>query len=332
MKHRTSFRAAMLALAILLVGSLSVLAEGTCADCHNDTTVITGKQFAVTGTLHATGTSAAYAGGRGACTACHSGASFSGAVAAGQAVQDFTTVVDITRQDCRACHQIHVTGTAADWALETVAPLTLYASGVEYDGGKGNLCANCHQPRREIAAPDDDGNIRVTSTHWGPHHGPQSAVLLGVGGASAEGEASLHGSFVSDTCVSCHLGDGMNHTFAPDAAACLTCHDPFEDPDGNRSDFDFGFVQTDVKAKLAELADLLVAKGLLSEEKEWEIGEDGVNVQVVHGYHPVVGTYPAAEAAALWDFILLSIEDGSLGTHNPGYTKALLDAAIAAVQ
>ena len=93
MKQRTSSRAAMLALVVLLVGSSSVLAEGTCADCHNDTTVITGKQLAMEATAHAIGTSAAYAGGRSGCTACHSGASFTASVAAGQPVQDFQTVV-----------------------------------------------------------------------------------------------------------------------------------------------------------------------------------------------------------------------------------------------
>ena len=86
-----------------------------------------------------------------------------------------------TRQDCRACHQIHTEYTAADWALETTAPVALYAfEGVTYDGGKGNLCVNCHQPRRSIAEADAAGNINVSSTHWGPHHGPQSAMLLGV--------------------------------------------------------------------------------------------------------------------------------------------------------
>ena len=59
----------------------------------------------------------------------------------------------------------------------------MYAFGETYDGGAGNLCGNCHQPRRAIADADADGNIEITSTHWGPHHGPQTAVLLGIGGA-----------------------------------------------------------------------------------------------------------------------------------------------------
>ncbi len=63
-----------------------------------------------------------------------------------------------TRQDCRACHQIHTSYTAADWALETTARVPLYAfENVTYNGGKGNLCANCHQPRRATAEPDAAG-------------------------------------------------------------------------------------------------------------------------------------------------------------------------------
>jgi hypothetical protein len=238
------------------------------------------------------------------------GASFSAMVAAGQNPSEFTTVVDITRQDCRACHQIHISYTAEDWALETTDPVGLYAfEEVTYDGGTGNLCANCHQPRRQIAAADPNGNIAVTSTHWGPHHGPQAAVLLGVGGAGdVVGFPSAHAMLVKNTCVSCHIGADMSHTFEAVEDSCLTCH---PDADG----LDIGGLQTQVAALIAELGELLVAKGLLDEEG-----------------HPVVGVYPAAESSALWNYIMLEIEDGSLGVHNPDYTIDLLEASIAALK
>jgi hypothetical protein len=117
----------------------------------------------------------------------------------------------------------------------------------------------------------------------------------------------------------------MSHTFEAVEASCLPCH---SDADG----LDIGGLQTQVAALIAELQELLVNKGLLAEEKEWEINEDGVNEQVVVGYHPVVGTYPAAESSALWNYIMLDIEDGSLGVHNPDYTIDLLDASIAALK
>jgi hypothetical protein len=319
MQTRTRLKALMFALVVLLVGTSSVFAQvsvGDCMGCHNDTTVITGKQTALSGAVHGTGHSADYAGGRGSCTACHSGASFSAMVAAGQKPNEYRTVVDITRQDCRACHQIHTSYTVADWALETTAPVNLYAFGeLMFDGGKGNLCANCHQPRRQIAAPDPNDNIRVTSTHWGPHHGPQSAMLLGTGGAGdVAGVPSFHYRLTTDTCVTCHIGEDADHSFEAVSSSCDVCHAPEDDIDG---------ASAAVDALIAQLGDLLIAQGLLAEEVE-----DG---EVV-GYHPVVGTYPAAQAQALWNYILIAIEDSSSGAHNPPYTKALLDASIAAMQ
>jgi len=302
---------AVLALVVLLVSASSVFAEGTCADCHNDSTIITGKATAIAESMHATG-DAYKRGTSGSCAGCHSGGAFSAVIAAGLTVDNATGDPTPTRQDCRACHQIHVTGTGADWALETEAPVTLMASGAEFDGGMGNLCANCHQSRRGIADPDADGMINVSSSHWGPHHGPQTDMLLGVGGAGVEGEASLHASFVADTCVTCHLGDNMNHNFEPDDSACVGCH---EDADG----FDINGVQTQVAALVAEVEELLLAKGLLSEDEEG-------------GVHPVVGLYPADQAAALWNYIFIVPEDGSMGVHNAAYTIALLEAAKVALQ
>ena len=310
MQTRTSFMGVALALVVLLAGTSSVFAQVSvtdCMACHNDTTVITGKQLAHGGSVHGSGTAAAYAGGRGSCTACHSGASFSAMVAEGVGPDEFATVVDVTRQDCRACHQIHVTSTEADWALETTAAVNIYAfEDTTYDGGKGNLCANCHQPRRAIAAADPNDNIAVTSTHWGPHHGPQSAMLLGRGGAGdVAGVSSFHYRLVGDTCVTCHIGAEMAHSFASVEASCTVCH---------AEDQDLGAAQDAIAAKITELHDLLEANGLY------------------HDGHPVVGVFPAAQAEALWNYIFIAVEDGSLGTHNMPYTKALLNASIAALQ
>ena len=246
------------------------------------------------------------------CAGCHSGGAFSAMVAAGltpDAVEEWD--LNPTRQDCRACHQIHVSYTTEDWALETADPVTLYAfEDVTFDGGEGNLCANCHQPRRQIAEPDADGNIEVDSTHWGPHHGPQSAMLLGLSGAGeVEGTPSPHYSMVENTCAPCHLGAGVGrHTFEPDVFYCNMCHTGMES-------FDDTGLQTEVEEGLAELADLLVSKGMLEEESD----------------EPVVGVYPAAEAQALWNYILIKHEDSSLGVHNPAYTRALLEASLAAL-
>jgi hypothetical protein len=215
-----------------------------------------------------------------------------------------------TRQDCRTCHQVHTTYKVADWALETYAPVTLYAfENATFAGGKGNLCANCHQPRRTIDGYVDEPNgvTSVTSTHWGPHHGPQSAMLLGIGGAGdVAGKPSAHSMLVQDTCVTCHIGEDDSHTFEAVEASCAPCHD---------EDADLDTLPNEVAALIAELGERLVAEGLLDEEG-----------------HPVVGTYPSAKAAALWNYILIAIEDGSLGVHNPAYTKGLLEDALKAFE
>jgi hypothetical protein len=214
-----------------------------------------------------------------------------------------------TRQDCRACHQIHTTFTRDDFALESTDPVDLFAlEGLTFDGGLGNLCANCHQPRRVIGE-EVDGMIEITSTHWGPHHGAESAMLLGITGAGdVEGMASPHYAVVEDTCVTCHMGDGRDHHFEPNVTACQACH-------ADAEDFDINGVQTEVEADLAELEEALIAKGWLDEEG-----------------HPTVTSVPVKEAVALWNWIFIAHEDGSLGVHNAPYTKALIEAALAALE
>ena len=87
----------------------------TCTQCHNDTTLITGKKTAWKTSGHGTGT--AYVRGTSAgCAGCHSGGGFSARIAAGLQPNQVTTGdPNPTRQDCRACHQIHTTYTSTDW-------------------------------------------------------------------------------------------------------------------------------------------------------------------------------------------------------------------------
>lgn len=283
----------------------------SCAECHNDTTLLTGKQTAWGDTLHGTGTAYARATSAG-CAGCHSGGAFRAMIDAGQNPGEVEAGdPNPTRQDCRACHQIHSTYTSEDWALTTTDPVTLYAfEGVTFDGGMGNLCANCHQPRRGFPAAEN-GMITGISSHWGPHHGPQSAMLLGVAGAGAEGSPSSHATMVENTCVGCHLGEGDNHSFAPNVAACQACH-------ADAENFDINGLQTEIQAQLDELGDALVAAGVLNENSP-----DG---------HPSVTEAPENVAIALYNWIYIAHEDKSLGVHNPAYTKALLEASFAALE
>jgi hypothetical protein len=216
-----------------------------------------------------------------------------------------------TRQDCRACHQIHETYTMQDFALRTMTPVALYAiPGSTFDGGEGNLCVNCHQPRRN-APVAVNGVITGISTHWGPHHGPQSSMLLGVGGAIVAGTPHGHYGGVTNTCVHCHMGDGRDHHFEPEVANCQTCH-------VGATDFDINGRQTEIRALADSLGAKLVAAGLLSENSI-----DG---------HPIVTSAPENQGNALWNWLYVHHEDRSDGVHNYPYTKALLEAGLAAME
>jgi hypothetical protein len=282
----------------------------SCTECHNDTSTMTGIKLEWSESKHATG-DAFVRGTSASCAGCHSGGAFSQSVAAGLNPGELESGdPHPTRQDCRTCHQIHTTYTGEDFALETTDAVALYAvEGATFDGGSGNLCVNCHQPRRD-APVAEDGVITGISTHWGPHHGPQSAMLLGVSGAGVEGSPSKHYEQVEDTCVNCHMGENKSHTYEPNVAACEECHSDVES-------FDINGVQTEVQAMIDELGEMLVAEGVLSENSE-----DG---------HPTVEEAPENVGIALWNWLYVAHEDKSLGVHNPAYAKALLQAGIDAL-
>jgi hypothetical protein len=286
-------------------------ADLSCAECHNDTTLISGRQTAWSESGHGSG-GAFVRGTSSSCAGCHSGGAFSARIAAGLTPAELEEGdPHPTRQDCRACHQIHTTYTGDDFALETTDPVALYAvEGVTYDGGSGNLCVNCHQPRR-VYPGAEDGVVTGITQHWGPHNGPQSAMLLGVDGAGVEqGDDSAHYRMIDDTCVSCHMGEDGSHSFAPVLAVCQECHEDAEN-------FDINGVQTEVQALLDELGELLVAEGVLSENSP-----DG---------HPTVEEAPENVAIALYNWIYVAHEDKSLGVHNSDYTRALLQAGLDAL-
>jgi len=287
-------------------GPVASAADLTCTACHTEEPIITGKRLQWEESQHGSG-EAYVRGTSSSCAGCHSGGGFSDRIAAGLDPDEVEAGdPNPTRQDCRTCHQIHTTYTGADFALETTDPVTLFVSGETFDMGLGNLCANCHQPRSAFPAAVD-GQVEITSTHWGPHYGAEAPMLLGVGGAIVEGTPSAHYSMVSDGCVTCHMGDDRNHTWEPDVDNCTTCHTDLDS-------FDNKGVQTEVAALAAEVLELLEAEGIM------------------HDGHPVVGIYDEAKAAALWNYLFAVEEDTSGGVHNSTYALALLEQAKAAFE
>ncbi len=278
----------------------------TCTECHNNTTLIFSKQAQFyRHSVHGTGE--AYVRGESAsCAGCHGSEGAKTRINAGLLPHDPSVegVTNVSPYNCRTCHNIHTTYTNTDFSLTGDAqPVQLENTDGTYDGGLGNLCANCHQIRNEKPAVAD-GNIEVTSSRFGTHHGVESQMLLGEGGLGVSGNPSAHYKFVENTCVGCHMGEERNHTYEPEVERCQECHDGAEN-------FDMDGVQTEVRAMFEELTALFTEQGYIDPENgRW-----------------VTGTYPEEIANAMWNYKFVE-EDQSMGVHNSAFAKALLQQAM----
>jgi hypothetical protein len=305
----------------------------TCTQCHNNTTLLDGKKYAWAVSRHGTVNQDWLAeGSQQACSGCHSGAAFVARVAANQSFADWGSATNITLPDpspqtCRTCHNIHTTYTKDDFGLRTIAPVKLAISGQTFDKGMGNLCAACHQSRRlfdNFAAKDASGNAIAgkvdVSARFNPHLSGQADFLLGVGGGgTVTGSPASHYTMNADSCVSCHLGKGNNHTFVPSVSTCVACHaDAKADANGvidvNLDSTGVGG-RAKIQAKYDALKAALTAAGQIDKTGA-DVAAKGVD---------------AAKAFPLWVYGYMT-EDGSMGVHNPKYANALLDAALAGMK
>jgi hypothetical protein len=260
------------------------------------------------------------------CAGCHGTEGSKARINAGLPPHDpsVVDVVNVSPFDCRTCHNIHTSYTSADWALTGgEAPVLMEMTGGTYDGGAGNLCANCHQVRN--AAPTvTGGNVAITSSRFGPHYGIPAQMLLGEGGLGVTGNPSTHYTAVEDTCVNCHMGEEFNHTYVPDVGRCVACH-------ADAEDFDMDGTQTDVTAMVDELHALLVDKKLLNPETDlWGI-YDPATSKWSNPSADAPLTVTEAVANAMWNYKFV-IYDKSMGVHNSAYTKALLESALEAMK
>jgi len=144
---------------------------------------------------------------------------------------------------CFTCHtSLHTTYGAEDIALTTVAPvpMTMYGGAetinITADGGRGNLCAKCHQPRPLTCGNDPSGRLLnydsvlnypkafmydstagAINTMVKPsyrmhvHYGAVGAVYAGVGGIEYPGTRTYENSkhTTEASCQDCHMADPM---------------------------------------------------------------------------------------------------------------------------
>ncbi len=308
-------------------GPVPAAADLSCTECHNDTTLITSKQAQFKeNSVHGTGES--FVRGEGtACAGCHGSEGVKTRINAGLLPHDPSVVgvVNVSPFNCRTCHNIHTTYTKDDFSLTGgEQPVKFEYSDGTFDGGAGNLCANCHQirnPKPEVK----DGNIAITSQRYGTHYGTESQMLAGEGGLGLTGTPSMHYTKVKDTCVSCHMGEENNHTYLPKVARCQDCH-------ADVKNFDVNGVQTEVKAMLEELHTLFVEKNLMNPDEVanpsslWGIYDPAAN-KWSNPSADVPLIVPEAVANAMWNYKFVTY-DQSNGAHNTAYAKALLEAAL----
>jgi hypothetical protein len=154
----------------------------SCTECHNDTTLIVSKQAQFKETsVHGTGES--FLRGEGTnCAGCHGSEGVKTRINAGLPPHDPSVegVTNVSPINCRTCHNIHTTYTIADFSLTGggQAVKLEYTDGT-FDGGQGNLCAQCHQIRNPEPEIPAGGEFAVASNRFGPHYGVEAQMLLG---------------------------------------------------------------------------------------------------------------------------------------------------------
>jgi hypothetical protein len=323
-----------------------------CLNCHGSETKYPVKgvrsQYLTSG--HKTLGDASYSNGEG-CQRCHTHEGFVEYARTGKA-DPKKVIANPSEIGCFTCHAPHERG---DFSLRKANKVTL-ANGVEFDMGKGNLCANCHQAR---VTPKDEVRARaITAAPWGAHHGPHADMVLGTNAYEFPGKKyskSPHALLPNASCVTCHMTQpAERYALAPSVgghsmrlegevhevpkivvAGCLTagCHaemkqvagKPFFDKKAS-ADYDgdgrIETVQEEVQGLLEKLNNKQ-GTGLFQTMRDPYY--DAKGVFIVNKVER-----PIEVVAALYDYKFV-LEDGSKGIHNTKYAVQLLMDSIKAM-
>lgn len=314
-------------------GTPGVDGNAVCLACHNLATMAEKEtQYMQSGHYAATTLSR---GTRNVCGACHGNEGFVQRISTGWDTLA-TDLAYVTPIQCQTCHDFHITldqeNEGPDYAIRINDPVDLRAyrwysyeppndSVVTIDfGTNSNLCAQCHQPRRDESyrveyIPGEDSVILGTGG-YNPHPSTQAAIVWGVIGANIEGdwaypEVNSTSHSKEGGCINCHMHEG-SHTWIPTVDACKSCHDNYPE-----EDFDHDNIQTEVAQLLAELEEKLITAGILQYDPDRDEYRAVTGVKLYTPY-----------TRALWNYGTI-LEDHSMGVHNPPYIKALLHNSIA---
>ena len=330
-----------------------------CADCHGATPKypLLGARLGYDTSGHKNNDNSYYANGQG-CQRCHTNEGFIEFAATGK-VDPKSFVAYPSQPNCVTCHTQHETW---DFGLRTVKPVKL-VDGSEFDLGKGNLCAACHQASGVARTVVKASPAASVLGHWGAHHGPQSDVVNGTNAWEYSGRkysSSPHKQILEDGCVECHMAlpqgryglapDVGGHSFnvvgevheAPkvNTAGCLACHKDVKQLPGTelfdlkaKADYDRDGKMEVVQAEVQGVLELFVnpkGGGALQTLNPPMFKPDapasfaGLGTGWAGSRN---GQWSELQMAALYNYKLF-VEDRSRGVHNATYTIQVLYDAL----
>jgi hypothetical protein len=332
-------------------------ANETCKECHNpDVVDLVAVQFELS--KHGYGEAAFEEAGNTTCAVCHASEAFKDVCARsvpatftkganGKYVNNYQTTADKAYGDisCFTCHsKLHTTYAGTDFSpLTNTAPvaMTMWAGtktiNIAKEGGMGNLCAKCHQPRPLVTSSTlTDGRVVdydslanfptvvfydnvvgnkapnkvIPSYRTHVHYGTVSAIFAGVGAIEFPGslayESSPHTTGAS--CIDCHMveptainGRAGGHTFNAKGnfAGCnaANCH-----TDMSASATLWTSTRSDIKTLLDELAAKINEVGGATPILHTETGEANLWAGLTTGnYDGYLNIYdPSSNPAGAW--------------------------------
>ncbi len=269
------------------------------------------------------------------CGACHSGDYYYNAILNDTPVADDALAglppEALMATECAMCHEPHMqtnnaslTPDGRDFQLRfpiLKLPAATNTVAAATDSDRFNLCGQCHHSRGRT----------WTSNSRGPHHSVQSNVLAGeMPMPEADGDVpiplvdsrvSVHADAPTQ-CAACHLprvetpDDPFaptlsQHTFAATTQNCTLpgCHTSVEQAAGRQ-----GTLQSGVTSALARI------EGKLGDASTWQYSATGGPSSDDQSAIP--------ENIRKARFLISYVEaDGSLGMHNPDYTRDILAEA-----
>ena len=310
-------------------------ASSACFSCHSDQDLkLVQARIQYDNSIHLEGVNVnrnhLYSSSYRACESCHTSEGFLAGLAGTS-----TDGMHFTAISCFTCHQPHSSVNGFQVRVTNAVSLQ---DGSTFDRGAANICASCHQSRRDVNTTVVD-SVRLTS-YFGPHHSNQADMLIGKNSYEYDGfnyARSAH-SLAPQGCIHCHMSQSLFETVGGHAFNMRDHDRGFENITGcnddsygchggtvtgldhlAEADFDWNGtvegIQTEIHGLLDSLKTLLINANMLQETSS--------------GFSPVNGRVVATadSVGALYNWLFVE-EDRSLGVHNTDYAVGLLQSSI----